>query len=305
MQKTAQKSPLGIFQLRNHLVFPSSSSPYISCVGISKPKFFDELQPLLVLILRVGENPSQRPTRDSSVVRQGKEAPCFSTANITAPYSENERKNPLLPKSSLAKKVYKQALLSCCPFKLDNPSRQQVQESTSSATRSDWKWRPQPFLSFLLSALLAFKPLSSTTFTESTTTIEGKTAFHHSEEILPLNTTCSNLNLFLMMLDTITTKSQTSKVGWDLHFIKCYRCHHICKINFCYRLAYNKRCTGWIGVRENIHWGYSLDAKEVMNGWKSSSGHNANILTRDVSHFRFILFPDFNNELLYLPLFHF
>ena len=61
--------------------------------------------------------------------------------------------------------------------------------------------------------------------------------------------------------------------------LRSHRCHHICKINFCYRLAYNKRCTGWIGVRENIHWGYSLDAKEVMNGWKSSSFYPGKITT--------------------------
>ena len=56
------------------------------------------------------------------------------------------------------------------------------------------------------------------------------------------------------------------------------------KNNFFCHLAYNKRCTGYIGVRENIHWSYSLDAKKVMNGWKSSPGHNANILTSNVSH---------------------
>ena len=55
------------------------------------------------------------------------------------------------------------------------------------------------------------------------------------------------------------------------------------KISFI--VDYNRLCTGYIGIRENIYWGYKLDARKVMDAWKRSSGHNRNLLTANVSTF--------------------
>ena len=38
-----------------------------------------------------------------------------------------------------------------------------------------------------------------------------------------------------------------------------------------------------IGILENIAWNDNLDVKAIMNQWKTSSGHNENILASDVS----------------------
>ena len=38
-----------------------------------------------------------------------------------------------------------------------------------------------------------------------------------------------------------------------------------------------------IGILENIAWNDNLDVKAIMNQWKTSPGHNENILASDVS----------------------
>ena len=38
-----------------------------------------------------------------------------------------------------------------------------------------------------------------------------------------------------------------------------------------------------IGILENIAWNDNLDVKAIMNQWKTSPGHNDNILASDVS----------------------
>ena len=57
-----------------------------------------------------------------------------------------------------------------------------------------------------------------------------------------------------------------------------------CKIYYSifYPIALNKKCTGRIGLVENIAWNNNLDIQAIMNQWKTSPEHNANILDPDV-----------------------
>ena len=45
----------------------------------------------------------------------------------------------------------------------------------------------------------------------------------------------------------------------------------------------NNRCTGVIGILVNNVWNNNLDVQAIMNQWKTSPGHNENILASDVS----------------------